>query len=212
MPTPLLLEFPPGEYKARIKALTLHMHVQSLDAIILTSKDHARYFCGFQIIIWVSNLSKPGALNITSEGETTFVGPYARLSTVEVSTQVDELQPWDPKERDCMPETYPEAMRNVLTSKGINKGRIGMKIGPEMRVHLSYDDFSDLMGRMTAYEPPMIQLGNTEPLQTGMVLAIEPDFYEEGVGVFGIEQNILVTDNGYELLSPVDHDLWILDR
>ena len=396
MPTPLLLEFPPDEYKARIKALTLHIHVQSLDAIILTSKDHARYFCGFQIIIWVSNPSKPGALIITPEGEATFVGPYARLSTVEVSTQVDELQPWDPKERDGMPETYPEAIRDVLTSKGINKGRIGMAIGPEMRAHLSYDDFSDLMGRMTAYEmvdagpairplrmvksareierirqacainstafehaikrihtgmtemelhrrlciemfelgaedsllngvragaarysqgtsppsdrpigvgemvimdggpiyrgyysdiireaiigpptpqqqtlydmavetcyeglkyikagaipehivqaidsyaecshhgcqyrspgwsghgigltvhePPMIQLGNTEPLQTGMVLAIEPDFYEEGVGVFGIEQNILVTDNGYELLSPVDHDLWILDR
>ena len=41
-----------------------------LDAIILTSRDHTRYFCGFQIIIWISNLSKPGALIITRGGET----------------------------------------------------------------------------------------------------------------------------------------------
>lgn len=395
MATPLLLEFPPDEYEARVKALTENMQKHDLDAIILTSKDHTRYFCGFQIIIWVSNLSKPGALIITQDGETTFVGPYARLSTVEVSTLVDELRPWDPQGRDGMPVSYPEAIYEVLTSNDTNKGRIGMEIGPEMRVHLSYDDFTDLMGRMaaceivdagpaiwplrmvksareierlrqacainstaferaihrihpgmtemelhrrlciemfelgaedsllngvragaerysqgnsppsdrpigigemvimdggpvyrgyysdiirqaiigppsarqraiydtavetcyeglkhikagtipedivqaidtyaersayadqyrspgwsghgiglTVHEPPMIQLGNRAPLQAGMVLAIEPDFYEEGVGVFGIEQNILVTDEGYDLLSPVDHDLWVLD-
>ena len=46
------------------------MHEHGLDAIILTSIDHTRYFCGFQIIIWISNLSKPGALIITRGGET----------------------------------------------------------------------------------------------------------------------------------------------
>ncbi|MEE2994880.1 MAG: aminopeptidase P family N-terminal domain-containing protein [Gemmatimonadota bacterium] len=70
MPTPLLLEFPPDEYKARVKNLTDNMHEHGLDAIILTSRDHTRYFCGFQIIIWISNLSKPGALIITRGGET----------------------------------------------------------------------------------------------------------------------------------------------
>jgi len=105
-----------------------------------------------QIIVWISNLSKPGALIITRDGETAFVGPYARLSTVEVSTLADELRPWDPVGRDSMPEFYPKANHDVLTAKRINKDRVGMEIGPKMRVHLSYDDFTDLMGRMTTYE------------------------------------------------------------
>ena len=37
MPTPLLLEFPPDEYKARVKKLTDNMHEHGLDAFILTS-------------------------------------------------------------------------------------------------------------------------------------------------------------------------------
>ena len=45
MPTPLLLEFPTDEYKARVKKLTDNMHEHGLDAIILTSRDHTRYFC-----------------------------------------------------------------------------------------------------------------------------------------------------------------------
>lgn len=394
MPAPLLLEFPPDEYQARISALTTNMQAQGLDAIILTSKDHTRYFCGFQIIVWISNLSKPGALVITRDGETAFVGPYGRLSTVEVCTLVDEMCPWDAQGREGLPDTYPEAIHDVLTSKGIQAGRVGMEIGPEMRVHLSYDDFTDLRARMSAYEivdagpaiwplrqvkspreiermrkacainstaferairsihpgmtemelhrrlciemfelgaedsllngvragaerypqgnsppsdrpigvgemiimdggpvyrgyysdiirqaivgpptdrqrsifdtavetcyeglkhiragavpedivraidayaarsphadlyrsagwsghslgltvhePPMIDLSNRAPLQAGMVLAIEPEFYEEGVGIFGIEQNILVTETGYDLLSPADHGLWEL--
>jgi Xaa-Pro aminopeptidase len=63
---------------------------------------------------------------------------------------------------------------------------------------------------LTVHEPPMIEVGNRRPLQAGNVLAIEPDFLEEGVGVFGIEQNVLVKEDGYELLSPVDHGLWVI--
>lgn len=60
------------------------------------------------------------------------------------------------------------------------------------------------------HEPPIIGLGKTEYLEAGMYLAIEPDFYEENVGVFGIEHNLLVTETGYELLSTVSHDLRVL--
>lgn len=60
------------------------------------------------------------------------------------------------------------------------------------------------------HEPPIIGLGSTELLEAGMFLAIEPDFYEENVGVFGIEQNVLVTETGYELLSTVSQALKIL--
>ncbi len=60
------------------------------------------------------------------------------------------------------------------------------------------------------HELPLIDVDNHEPLKEGMVLAIEPSFYEEGAGMFNIEENVLVTKDGYELLTPLSHDLWVL--
>jgi Xaa-Pro aminopeptidase len=43
----------------------------------------------------------------------------------------------------------------------------------------------------------------TEPLQPGMVVTIEPGLYiaEEAIGI-RIEDDVLVTEDGYEVLSP----------
>ena len=144
MADPLLLEFPAEEYESRIRNLTRTMEEQNLDAVILTSRDQTRYFCGFQIIVWISNLSKPGALVITRAGKTIFVGPYARISTVEVTAKVDELNPWDPKGRDGLPTSCAEAVHHALLTNGVSQGQLGMEIGPEMRMHLSHDDRTSL--------------------------------------------------------------------
>lgn len=60
------------------------------------------------------------------------------------------------------------------------------------------------------HEPPMIDVGNEQVLVPGMVLAIEPSFYEPFVGKFGIEENVVVTEDGYELLTPLKRDLWVI--
>jgi len=43
-----------------------------------------------------------------------------------------------------------------------------------------------------------------------MVFAIEPYIFEEGVGSLGIEENVLVTEKGYEILSTSNSELMIL--
>ncbi|WP_047983518.1 M24 family metallopeptidase [Ornithinibacillus californiensis] len=60
------------------------------------------------------------------------------------------------------------------------------------------------------HEMPNFELGSDLVLQPGMVFAIEPSIYEEGVGMFNLEENILITEDGYELLTPLERELLIL--
>lgn len=60
------------------------------------------------------------------------------------------------------------------------------------------------------HEPPTIALSCDMELKTGMVLAVEPVFGTAQLGIFGNEENILVTETGYELLSKSPRTPFIL--
>ena len=45
-------------------------------------------------------------------------------------------------------------------------------------------------------------------LASGMVLVFEPIIWEEGVGGFRAEEIVVVTDDGYEVLSHVGTSAW----
>ena len=60
------------------------------------------------------------------------------------------------------------------------------------------------------HEFPMLDIHTDIPLEPGMVFAIEPSLYKEGIGSLGIEENILVTKNGCEILTPSNSELKIL--
>lgn len=60
------------------------------------------------------------------------------------------------------------------------------------------------------HEFPMLDANTTTLLQPGMTFAIEPYIFEEGVGSLGIEENILVTETGCEILTPSNSQLMVL--
>ena len=60
------------------------------------------------------------------------------------------------------------------------------------------------------HEYPLIDINTCELIMPGMVFAIEPYLYMPGVGSLGIEQNVLVTENGCEILTDSDDRLIIL--
>jgi Xaa-Pro aminopeptidase len=62
---------------------------------------------------------------------------------------------------------------------------------------------------LDVHEYPCFEIGEKRTLAPGMCFAVEPCICDE-YGMFGIEQNILVTENGYELLSPMRHDLFTI--
>jgi len=57
------------------------------------------------------------------------------------------------------------------------------------------------------HEPPRLGKGQAEQLRPGMVITIEPGVYIPERGGIRIEDMVLVTDTGCEILTPVDKDL-----
>ncbi|HUW11568.1 MAG TPA: Xaa-Pro peptidase family protein [Anaerolineae bacterium] len=60
------------------------------------------------------------------------------------------------------------------------------------------------------YDPPMLAPGDETVLEEGMVLNIEPPYYEIGTGALGVEDTFLVTKDGSELLTSISRKLEVL--
>ena len=66
---------------------------------------------------------------------------------------------------------------------------------------------------LTIHEEPSLLASNNAPLQTNMVLAIEPGapaHAMQGIGLYRHCDVVLVTDEGYELLTPLDRGLVVV--
>jgi Xaa-Pro aminopeptidase len=60
------------------------------------------------------------------------------------------------------------------------------------------------------HEMPRIAAGENEPLRAGMVTTIEPGVYVPGIGGVRIEDMLVVTESGCEVLTPTSKELVIL--
>ena len=63
---------------------------------------------------------------------------------------------------------------------------------------------------LIAHEDPYISSTNNELLKAGMVFTIEPGIYLAGRGGIRIEDNILVTDSGCEILTSLPREVRII--
>lgn len=57
-------------------------------------------------------------------------------------------------------------------------------------------------------EPPVLAEGDKTILVPGMVITLEPGLYNTGYGGCRIEDEVLITDNGYEILNKSERKWW----
>jgi Xaa-Pro aminopeptidase len=87
------------------------------------------------------------------------------------------------------------AARNVLQGYGLEKAFIhstGHGLGLEI------------------HEPPRLGKRDKGRLKTGMAITIEPGVYLEGFGGIRIEDTVVVTENGCEILTPTSKELRVI--
>ena len=85
--------------------------------------------------------------------------------------------------------------RQVLESEGLGKAFVhstGHGLGLEI------------------HEPPRVGRRDKTRLQAGMAITIEPGAYIQGFGGIRIEDTVLVTKNGCEILTPTSKELMVL--
>ena len=89
-----------------------------------------------------------------------------------------------------------EAVSTELERAGLQRldaGRIGHGLG------------------LNSSEPPDVSLTDPTILAPGMVFTVEPAIVRDN-GIYQIEQNVVVTDAGYEILSRSPHELRTIER
>jgi Xaa-Pro dipeptidase len=61
------------------------------------------------------------------------------------------------------------------------------------------------------YDIPVIQPGSVIPLEAGMIFEVETPYYQLGVGGSFIEDTVLITNEGAEILTELTRDLLVID-
>ena len=114
-----------------------------------------------------------------------------------------------------MYETVKDAARKAreAVKSGVECGTIDKK-AREVIIDRGYGEyFPHRVGHgigLESHEPPYLATNNDAPLRPGSVITVEPGIYIEGIGGVRIEDDLLVTETGAEVLTNAPRELAIL--
>jgi len=97
-----------------------------------------------------------------------------------------------------------------MVSAGVSTGEVDQSARKVLRNKGLAKHFTHSTGHgvgLEIHEAPRLAAGQKDALQAGMVITIEPGAYIPGVGGVRIEDMVLVTDNGCQILTPTGKEL-----
>lgn len=108
-----------------------------------------------------------------------------------------------------------EAKRRAIES--IKPGMRTCDVDKVARDHIADHGYGEYFGHGTGHgigidihESPRVSMRDTTILEPGMIVTVEPGIYVPGIGGVRIEDDILVTETGYENLMQLNDELIIL--
>lgn len=112
-----------------------------------------------------------------------------------------------------MLEKSVEAVKPGITAESLEviSGEIALKYGFKNNHTNAYGGPGTYLGHAIGLgvdEPPVLAKGDKTILVPGMVLTIEPGLYNTSYGGCRIEDEILVTENSFEVLNTYDRKWW----
>ncbi len=128
--------FPRAEFAARAERARELMTEAGLDAIMVTSEQHVRWFTGFDSQFWASP-TRPWFVVVPREGSLIAVIPEIGAPGM-AKTWVEDIRTW--------PAPVPEDDGVSLLAQALSEaprrfGRIGAELGPEMVLRMPVTDF-----------------------------------------------------------------------
>ena len=130
-------------------------------------------------------------------GRTAVVGPPSGLQT----SRYDAILAGEQSQLDMLgPGVIAEALFEVAVDTVEGHG-----LEPYRRQHCGH-----AIG-LEVYERPVVAPGWSTALKPGMVFCLETPYYEIGWGGMMIEDAVVVTDDGYEMLTTSDRSLRIIE-
>jgi Xaa-Pro aminopeptidase len=121
--------------------------------------------------------------------------PHGKARKLFKAVLEAQLAAVDAVRQDATAGSVDRAARRVLQAHGLDKAFVhstGHGLGLEI------------------HEPPRVGRSDDTKLRAGMVITIEPGAYIQGAGGVRIEDTVLVTKNGCEVLTPTEKTLFIV--
>ncbi len=101
-----------------------------------------------------------------------------------------------------------DAQRRAIQT--VRAGRVIREVDDAARSYIAKCGYGKQFGHalghglgLDIHEAPSLNTRNSAPLESGMVITIEPGIYVPGLGGVRIEDDVLVTDEGCEVLSTL---------
>jgi Xaa-Pro aminopeptidase len=154
---PKFLTFTDEEYGQRLDRARRLMAEQRLDALLVSAVPNIVYLTGYRSYLFDSNF-RPFLAVIPRDGDPTLLLPNLELGIGEEYSPFADVRAWGAT-RGCIAPDAITAARDVITEKGLAKGRIGIEQGAGMRIGMGLDQFAQLKSFL-----PDVEWPNSAPL------------------------------------------------